>query len=278
MAEKPIFSIITVCLNAENKIENTILSVINQSFEKYEFIIIDGGSNDKTIDLIKKYKNNVGIFISEKDNGIYDAMNKGVIVSNGKYLFFLNAGDLFYDNNVLRNINDFLTINSDISLLYGKVEYFNGEHNFSKITGGKINFNVFWKGMPICHQTCFFHKKLFEKLGLYDLNYRILADYEFLYRYFISKNNYGFNDSFIDLVISKFKLDGINIQNNLKSIKEVELINKKYIKLDYKKRIYYKLLRFEYIFKNIIRKNPRFYYFLANLKNRLEEILHKKKL
>ena len=114
----PKLSIITVCLNSSISIERTIRSVINQSFQNYEYLIIDGGSNDGTIAIIQKYLNKISYFKSEPDNGIYNALNKGIKASKGEYLFFLNSGDIIYNLYTLERAID-LSLNSDIC--YGDI-------------------------------------------------------------------------------------------------------------------------------------------------------------
>lgn len=99
--ERPLVTVITISYNAEAIIERTILSVINQTYPAVEYIIIDGGSTDSTVDIIEKYANKVTYWISEPDNGIYDAMNKGLDIATGKWVSFMNSGDYYYSNNVL---------------------------------------------------------------------------------------------------------------------------------------------------------------------------------
>ena len=103
--KKNIISIVTVTYNSVHNIEETILSVINQTYQNIEYIIIDGGSVDGTMNIVKKYKNSIDYIVSEKDNGIYDAMNKGIQIASGKWINFLNSGDTFYNKKVIENIS-----------------------------------------------------------------------------------------------------------------------------------------------------------------------------
>ena len=112
-------SIVTICYNAESEIEKTILSVSKQLFKDYEYIIVDGKSNDKTMDIIERYSDKIDTIISEPDNGIYDAMNKGIDCAKGKWTIFLNAGDYFYNDEVLLKLFTKLDIYENIDVAYG---------------------------------------------------------------------------------------------------------------------------------------------------------------
>ena len=128
--DKPLISIITVVFNGEKYLEETIQSVINQTYSNVEYIIIDGGSSDGTLDIIKKYEERIDYWVSEKDRGIYDAMNKGIDVASGKWLNFMNGGDEFYDNKVIENIfkncsyEDEYVIHGKVALIYKNDFYY----------------------------------------------------------------------------------------------------------------------------------------------------------
>lgn len=173
------FSIITINFNNKIGLKNTIESVINQIETKFEFIIIDGGSTDGSVELISKYKNNIDYWVSESDFGIYDAMNKGINIATGKYLFFLNSGDLFYDNQVLKNVIEY-TIN-DWDLLAGNVNLISKSKQLDKIWYTKNNYTfseIAFGHIP--HQGFFFKAELFIKHGLYNINNKIVSDWEFI--------------------------------------------------------------------------------------------------
>ena len=174
MKEEIIISIITVSYNAVKSIERTILSVINQKYANFEYIIIDGGSTDGTIDIIKKYQNNINLWISEPDKGIYDAMNKGIEKARGKWLNFMNAGDTFTNNDVLNNIfNEEKTIPKDIKFLYSN-SYISSNNIISHIHNASLE-----KG-EIIHQSCIYQKELHIKHGLYLVTKPIIiSDYIF---------------------------------------------------------------------------------------------------
>lgn len=152
---KPLISIITVVYNGEKYLEETIQSVINQTYENVEYIIIDGGSTDGTLEIIKKYEDKIDYWVSEKDGGIYDAMNKGIDVATGEWLNFMNAGDSFYSNQTLMEV--FNNKNYELyNILYGDVETNYG--NFKIIhKAGKLE-NLY-KSMQFSHQSTFFNTK-----------------------------------------------------------------------------------------------------------------------
>lgn len=170
-------TIITVTKNCERTIEKTIQSVFEQKFSDYEYIIIDGNSVDRTPDIIREYQNKREIvFISEADNGIYDAMNKGVSMAKGDFIFFLNSGDYFCNPEVLSRINDCIDINSEADIIYGNVkmsgrDYYNPKH--------LLWMQLLFLERTICHQAIFVRKYLFEKYP-FDTRYKICADREWI--------------------------------------------------------------------------------------------------
>ena len=168
----PVISIITVTFNAIETIIDTFQSVFNQTFTSFEFIIIDGGSTDGTLDIIKSKLNNISYWVSEKDNGIYDAMNKGISVAKGDWIIFLNSGDIFCNNDVLKNIFSY-SINDKTQIIYGnaKVKYTN---NILR-PPAKIRKKYFYAN-TICHQSIIFKKNVFEKNGFFNLEFKIIAD------------------------------------------------------------------------------------------------------
>lgn len=179
---KSLISIITVVKNNERYLEQTIKSVINQTYTYIEYIIIDGGSADNTLDIIQKYKNKIDYWVSESDKGIYDGMNKGIDLAKGEWIIFMNAGDKFYENNTIERI--FMGENYDVDFIYGdcKIVY---NPKFSRIQqAGEIK-NL-WKGMIFSHQSLFTRCEVFKKYK-FNINNKIGADYEFIYNGYINK-------------------------------------------------------------------------------------------
>ena len=131
MIKKPLISIITVVFNGEKKLEKTILSVINQTYDNLEYIVIDGSSKDGTIDIVKKYEDKINYWVSEKDSGIYEAMNKGILASKGDYINFMNAGDFFTKNNLVSEVVNILA-SEEIDFLYGDFNIGNNNYQISK--------------------------------------------------------------------------------------------------------------------------------------------------
>lgn len=162
-----IISIITVTYNCVNTLEQTILSIIDQNFNNFEYIIIDGGSTDGTIEIIKKYKKNITFWISEPDNGIYDAMNKGIKLSTGQFVQFLNAGDIYFNSNSLYDIYEHLEIKTAISLFGYLIE--NKKHK------PDLNFWFLLKSMP-CHQAMFYNRKYLAEHP-FNVKLKYCADY-----------------------------------------------------------------------------------------------------
>lgn len=200
-------SIITVCFNAKDTIEDTFKSIFNQTYKDFELIVIDGSSIDGTLDVIEKYKDKLSYFVSEPDNGIYDAMNKGIKVASGDFLFFLNANDVFYDSLVLEKTSKILDENKDIKFLFGDTEYIEEDKKTTRIeTYEKINSFFVLLDNNICHQSIFYHRSLFEDIGFYSKDYKIYADWDFNMKCLAIKK---VSAIYAPFVISKFQLGGL---------------------------------------------------------------------
>jgi glycosyltransferase involved in cell wall biosynthesis len=176
----PICSIITVVYNNPVELESTINSVLEQNYLDYEFIIIDGGSSEPTKNIIEKYKDNIDYWVSEPDRGIYDAMNKGIIASKGRWLNFMNAGDVYVDQNVLSDVfkeNENNENYNSSSFLIGNtvVDYGGFKRNF---VGNIANISL---GTQFVHQSVFISKE-FNTRYPYDITQKIAADYQFFYK------------------------------------------------------------------------------------------------
>lgn len=169
-------SIVTVVFNMKEEFKETIENILSQTYDNLEIIIIDGGSTDGTVDVIKKYDHKIAYWVSESDKNLYHAMNKGIIKASGKWINFMNAGDLYYDTNVIENV----FANSDYKeadLLIGKsiIQYDEFRRRYQN-----GNLSEIWKGSIFKHQSCFI-KTEFQRLNLYNENNRISADFEFFF-------------------------------------------------------------------------------------------------
>ena len=154
---KPTFSVITVTYNAEKVLEETIQSVITQTYRNVEYIIVDGHSKDNTMEIVNKYRNHISKVISEPDKGLYDAMNKGIRMATGDYLCFLNAGDEFHDNETLQKIVQTLKGKELPDVIYGETAIVDEKGHFLHMrrlsTPEQLNWKSFNQGMLVCHQA-----------------------------------------------------------------------------------------------------------------------------
>lgn len=172
--EKNKVSVITICFNSANFIEATIKSVFAQTYKNVEYIIIDGGSTDGTCEIIENYRLKLSYYSSEKDGGIYDAMNKGVRHALGEWVIFMNSGDCFSSNDVLENVMKY-HFSNETGVIYGDViSVYSDTERFEKACEVK---KLSYK-MPFCHQSCLIRTSL-QKDFPYDTNYQIAADYKF---------------------------------------------------------------------------------------------------
>jgi glycosyltransferase involved in cell wall biosynthesis len=215
-------TVITINLNNKVGLGHTIKSVINQSYSPFEYIIIDGGSSDGSIDILKKYQNRITYYVSEKDTGIYNAMNKGITKARGEYCLFLNSGDTFYNNLVLQN---FISSNPSAGIVYGNLlfVYPNGAKR-KGIMPSQLSFRHMMQD-TLWHPVSFMRRTLLNKTNGFDEQYTIVSDYDFFLKaIFILK----VSTKKINETIAVFSQDGISaFPSNAKLIaaerKEVQM-------------------------------------------------------
>ncbi|WP_304062804.1 glycosyltransferase family 2 protein [Pedobacter glucosidilyticus] len=196
-------SVITINFNNKTGLEKTIQSVIYQTYPFIEYIIIDGGSTDGSVEVIKKYEDKITYWVSEPDRGIYHAMNKGVEKATGDYLLMLNSGDYLISNNI---INQFAQLSTTEAIVYGDLKWEKDQslhnHKFDK----ELSFRYFLNN-SLGHQAMFIHKSIHKTIGLYDEDYKITADWKLILLAY-SKFNLPFR--YINLEISICPRDGIS--------------------------------------------------------------------
>ena len=201
------FSIITINYNNLNGLKKTVDSVLCQDFEDFEFIIIDGDSIDGSAEYLVENQAYFSYWVSEPDAGIYDALNKGILASTGDYLFFLNSGDWLYSSEILKAISQNILCGRDI--YYGDVmlQFLDREmlYNYPR----DLRFSYFFNG-TICHQAMIISKKLFSEVGLYNTDYTIISDWEFILKaIFIHQSSY----KKLDIVFSNYDMSGVSSQS-----------------------------------------------------------------
>jgi len=174
----PRLSIITINYNNAAGLQKTVASIITQSFKDFEYIIIDGYSSDKSIDVIKENVNYFTYWCSEKDRGIYDAQNKGIQKAKGDYLLFLNSGDCLENDKVLENV---FALSPKEDVLYGELIFDYGTHKKLSNLPAMLTIEYLFRD-NIWHPASFIKRSLFEKYGNYDANYKICADYDFFFK------------------------------------------------------------------------------------------------
>jgi len=212
----PKLSIITICRNEGQKITKTIESVINQSFKDYEYILIDGASTDDTLDRIKPWQSQITRLVSEPDFGIYNAQNKGICLSSGTYLLFLNGGDYLADSEVLTRIFD---QNLDSDIIYGDMRIVDdaGSHIEGKsppvITLKHMLRSTLW------HPVSFIRKELFDKFGKYDESFKIVADYDFFLKVICVE---GVTTEYRPITVSVFNTQGIGSSKDHEKVHQAE--------------------------------------------------------
>ncbi len=219
-------SIITVVYNNRDTIANAIDSVLSQTYNNIEYIIIDGKSTDGTLEIINQYGSNINTIVSEKDDGIYDAMNKGLKLATGDVLGILNSDDIYANNSILNEVIIHFSNDLDLDILYGDLVYVKND-NINKIvrtwTSNAYSSNFFENGGVPPHPSLFVSSRVYQKAGYFNLKYRLAADYEFMLRIF---KKFNFKIKYLPLVLVNMRLGGAT-NNSLKNILKgnVEILN-----------------------------------------------------
>lgn len=232
-------TVITVVYNDYHNLQKTLQSIRHQKSQNFEFIIVDGGSTDGSLDLIQAHEDLWDQFISEKDQGIYDAMNKGIRMAKGQYINFMNAGDAFYAPETLEHTLVHLK-DSDTHILYGKVMKLSSENSqFYYERGKALTQKSYFLETPMCHQSMFIARSLFaeDQVGLYDLSFKAGAFYEWLAKYYSIHKSFD-KLVFLDEIVSIYLDGGFSFQvkkriqlDRLKSVRRYYSL--KYICLNY---------------------------------------------
>ena len=213
----PKFSIITVTYNAEKVLEDTIQSVISQTYHHVEYIIVDGASKDGTLSIIDRYRPRITTVVSEPDKGLYDAMNKGIHLATGDYLCFLNAGDSFHEDDTLQQMVHTLGIGELPDVLYGETALVDKERHFLRMRRLSAPEVLTWKsfrqGMLVCHQAFFAKRSLAVP---YDMQYRFSADFDWCIR--IMKKARTLHNTHLTLI--DYLEEGMTTQNQKASLRE----------------------------------------------------------
>jgi putative colanic acid biosynthesis glycosyltransferase len=212
----PIVSIVTVVYNSASDIEATICSVLNLSYTKIQYIVVDGGSTDGTLSIIEKYRNRIDVIISEPDKGIYDAMNKSISYCNGEWVNFMNSGDKFNSPATVDEIFENIQLHKNDSLIYGKHKVAYGNKILPK-TSNPIS--ELWKGMTIQHQSIFLRKSILEVYP-FNTSYKFAADYDLVYNCY----KRGLVIRFVNIFVSIVSANGVSESNSFNTYAEFKKI------------------------------------------------------
>jgi glycosyltransferase involved in cell wall biosynthesis len=215
----PLVSIITVTYNAEKFLEQTMQSVFAQAYPNIEYIIIDGSSTDRTLEIITNYALQITKkfqlrWISERDNGIYDAMNKGIALAKGELIGIINADD-FYEADAVETVVKVFSENSQAGIFYGNVNLLNPDGTFFKIKKSNPNLDELYKNFSLQHPTFFVKAETYKNHGNFDANFKIAGDYDFSLRCYLA----GVEFCYIDKTLTNFRRGGAS-RNKFSNIVE----------------------------------------------------------
>ncbi len=232
---KPLVSIVTVVLNGCETLEQTIQSVLNQTYDNIEYIIIDGGSSDGTLDIVRRYEEKIAYWISEPDKGISDAFNKGIVTSEGEIVGILNADDWLSLEQIERGVS--VLNKSSADFVFGDLLFHDSSNMvMHKIQGDPDYVNIINSRMPdLCHPTVLVKREAYENIGLFDMNYRFAMDYEWLLRL----HKQGGIGKYVKEIIGHMRICGVSENHYMNALKEVRDISICYGQLRWKANFLY---------------------------------------
>jgi glycosyltransferase involved in cell wall biosynthesis len=220
LPNQPLISVITVVFNGKEYLDKAIQSVLGQSYRNIEYIVIDGGSTDGTLDIINKFGDSIDYWLSEPDSGIYDAMNKGIELAGGELIGMLNADD-YYEKDALTSIVKTYQQKNGVNIYFGDTLIIQDDLGIKFRWSSNLRY---WRGMSIIHQSMFVHQRVYSAIGKYDLNSKFAADYDFFLR--AIKNKIAFIPT--HQIIVNYRNTGRTAENLWISLNEARGVNKKY--------------------------------------------------
>lgn len=218
--DKPLVTIITIVYNRSKYLAQTIESILSQSYDNVEYILIDGGSTNGTFDIIRKYEHVIDYWVSEPDLGISDAFNKGIIASTGKWLNFMNCGDGFASPHAIQDFVDSIDEKADV--IFGKANVVDSEGKVLLTSGRLFDRKKFARGRMIPHQSAFHNSDYFRQYGLFDKQLKMAMVYELLLR------KRPLSTVFIDKTVSNMLVGGVHESEDYLRLREARMIKKKY--------------------------------------------------
>ncbi len=226
--DHPLVSIITVCLNSAKYIEETIQSVLNQTYSNIEYIIVDGGSRDGTLGIIRRYEDRIAYWISEPDRGIYDAMNKGVSLATGELVGIINSDDWYFPDAVMMVVEAYKT-HPEVDVIFGNLMLLERKEKGLIFRESKIKMDDVFKNFTFNHPTCFVSRRVYQK-DRFNLRYKIAADYELMLRLYLKKSRFFY----LNKCIACFRIGSVSY--SYRKIIEYYQIVKRYA--SYKEALY----------------------------------------
>jgi len=250
--KNPRVSVITVVFNGVDQLETTIQSVISQTCDNIEYLVIDGGSDDGTIDILRKYDDRIDYWVSERDDGIYDAMNKGIDLSSGEWVNFMNSGDVFFDQDVVASVFGSKNNLDGNDVIYGDVLVIYPEYAHMKKIRKAGFLNDLWKGMQFSHQSMFASAKHLRQ-NKFNLENKLAADFDYIYSAYCQHKRFLYIEKTISSVSAGGTSDIKRSQSCRERLSIVSRLNKDKLANKLIVRLYYSVKIVDSLVRGLIK-------------------------